>query len=78
VPIVLEFWPYGLARAGVSARAFVDSIATHFTGFYDLADDLPVRQPTGEASRLFARYAHYKAFTDLLLVGDAPGSSGSP
>ena len=71
VPVVTEFWPYGLARAGAEGRRFADTVRTSFAAFYDLTDDPPRRQPVTEVARLFERYPATpgSAFTDILLVG---------
>jgi FkbM family methyltransferase len=68
VPVVSEFWPYGLARAGVSPAAYTRYIAETFGWFYDLADEVPQATPSATVETLFARYAEFKQFTDLLLV----------
>jgi FkbM family methyltransferase len=68
VPVVAEFWPYGLARTGVSADSYAEYIAAHFDCFYDLAEDAPVARPSVAIGPLFARYVGFKQFTDLLLV----------
>lgn len=70
VPVVTEFWPYGLARAGDEGRRFAETLRTRFAAFYDLAEETPRRQPITEVARLFARYpaAPGTAFTDLVLV----------
>jgi FkbM family methyltransferase len=67
VPVVTEFWPYGLQRAGASGRNFAALLRAHFTTFYDLADDLPTARPITEIDALFTRYPD-TSFTDLLLL----------
>lgn len=68
VPVVSEFWPYGLVRAGVAAGVFSDYIVSNFDWFYDLAEESPRKQATAEIDRLFERYTDVKSFTDLLLL----------
>lgn len=76
VPVVTEFWPYGLARAGAAGRAFGELIRSRFSAFYDLGDERPRRQPAAEVAALLARYPADPgtAFTDLLLVPPASPS----
>ena len=68
VPVVTEFWPYGLARSGEDGRHFGDLIRARFAAFYDLSLADPVREPIADVPRLFERYPG-TAFTDLLLIG---------
>ena len=70
VPVVTEFWPYGLARAGAEGRRFADTLRSRFAAFYDLSEATPRRQSVAEVASLFERYpeAPGTAFTDLLLV----------
>ncbi|HEU4369618.1 MAG TPA: FkbM family methyltransferase [Methylomirabilota bacterium] len=68
VPVVAEFWPYGLSRAGVSPPAYAQYMAAQFTRFYDLSDETPAPQPCASIEKLFDVYAQFKQFTDLLLL----------
>ena len=70
VPVVTEFWPYGLARSGEEGRRFGDILRARFQAFYDLSESVPRRQPTTEVPALFERYPATPgtAFTDLLLI----------
>lgn len=66
-PVVVEFWPYGLARAGVSPERFYDCVSARFRWFYDLAEASPPRRAVAEIERMFARYTGTR-FSDLLLL----------
>ncbi len=70
VPVVAEFWPYGLRRADGLER-FAELVATGFNEFIDLGtvDDPrnPRRRPAAEVSALTAEYGGVE-FTDLLLL----------
>ena len=70
VPVVTEFWPYGLIRAGEEGRRFGDILRARFRAFYDLGEPVPRRQSVHNVGALFERYpaAPGTAFTDLLLV----------
>jgi FkbM family methyltransferase len=68
MPVVAEFWPYGLARTGVSPDRFTRLMQGHFDTFYDLAEDVPVPRPTADIRRLYPKHDHFKSFTDLLLI----------
>lgn len=67
VPVVIEFWPEGLAQAGATSEAFSSFLGAHFRGFVDLAD-APLRlESVGAIPKLFKRY-RASDYTDLLLV----------
>jgi FkbM family methyltransferase len=66
-PVVAEFWPYGLLRAGVSPDAFIAFASSHFASFYDLSATSPDRKPSTQIASLFERYRGI-SFTDLLLL----------
>jgi FkbM family methyltransferase len=68
MPVVAEFWPYGLARTGVAPERFTRLMQDHFDTFYDLAEDTPVPRPTADIRHLYDRHEHFKSFTDLLLL----------
>jgi len=67
VPVVTEFWPYGLERSGAEGRRFVEIVRARFAAFYDLSEAVPRRQPVADVASLYARYTG-TSFTDLLLV----------
>jgi FkbM family methyltransferase len=67
IPVVTEFWPYGLQRAGESGRNFAALLRASFAAFYDLAEASPAPRPIADVPALFTRYPG-TAFTDLLLV----------
>jgi FkbM family methyltransferase len=68
VPVIAEFWPYGLARVGVSPASYAEYVTANFDCFYDLAEAAPVARPSVAISTLFESYAEFKQFTDLLLL----------
>ena len=70
VPVVTEFWPYGLARSGEEGRRFGDIVRARFRAFYDLGEPVPRRRAVSEVAALFERYPEHPgtAFTDLLLI----------
>jgi FkbM family methyltransferase len=66
VPIVCEYWPYGLERAGGLER-FHTLVAGSRSGFIDLATPGAMVHPTARLSALRAHYPRV-ASTDLLLL----------
>ncbi len=65
VPIVCEYWPYGLSQAGTFDR-FHDLVASERSSFIDLSRRDPKIRPTGSLRTLAQDYEG-AAFTDLLL-----------
>ena len=68
VPVVTEFWPYALARAGREPAAYVELLRERFRWFYDLEAAVPARCPTTDAKMLLERSRADTAFTDLVLI----------
>lgn len=68
MPVVAEFWPYGLARTGMSPERFTRLMQDCFDTFYDLGEDVPVARPTADIRGLYDKHEHFKSFTDLLLI----------
>jgi FkbM family methyltransferase len=66
VPLVLEFWPYGLNRTQSYAdlRAAITSYAT----YYDLSDGDPMPRRTSDIDMLYRRLEETGGQTDILLV----------
>jgi hypothetical protein len=79
VPVVTEFWPYGIERTGGRA-ALVETIASSYDTVIDLGADDPLsaaaRRPADQVDGLFAEYeggsfldpGGVNATTDLLLL----------
>jgi FkbM family methyltransferase len=71
IPVVLEYWPYGLRRAGGLDR-LADIIGRHYETFVDLVSLHPDRPPSvmpADALRSLApRYSRPDQHTDLLLI----------
>jgi FkbM family methyltransferase len=68
VPMVLEFWPYGMTAAN-SYPALKEGLLRYST-YYDLRSDDPKPLPLSEATLdgLFAKYDGTIEFTDILVV----------
>lgn len=71
VPVVMEYWPYGLRRAG-GLRELSGLVAEHYTSIVDLRLEpasggcRPI--PPDQLDSLQVRYEADTAFTDLLLL----------
>lgn len=69
VPVVSEFWPYGMERAGTSPAAFCAVVAQLFTHFYVLAEG--VKRPIGEIANLFGAYQEPRQVCLIVLVRES-------
>lgn len=67
VPVVSEFWPYGLSRAGTSPEIFADFVASRFTTIYDLRELPPRERKSFQLPDVFETHGP-ESHTDLLLV----------
>jgi FkbM family methyltransferase len=66
VPLVLEFWPYGMKRSG-AFKPLVDNLA-HYSQFRVLANNTAFR-PITELPALYDEVSeHYGSYTDILVV----------
>jgi len=68
VPVELEFWPYGLGRAGTQPEVFLDQLTEAFARFIDLRDPARAARPIAEAAALYDRYLGPEAATELMLL----------
>jgi hypothetical protein len=66
VPMVLEFWPYGLRRAG-GYDLFLESVA-RWPVVFDIRYRPATRVAQGDLAALGARLERERSFTDLLLI----------
>ncbi|MGH9356178.1 MAG: FkbM family methyltransferase [Terriglobia bacterium] len=66
VPVVTEFWPYGMDRAGTSPAAFSAIAAQLFTHFYVLNEG--VKRPVSELAALFSLYGEPRQVCLIALV----------
>jgi len=68
VPVVAEFWPYGLARSGTSRAEFLDLVGQHFATYWVIREGRAVRHPIGELDRLFDELPGPNDFENLIFV----------
>jgi FkbM family methyltransferase len=68
VPVVAEFWPYGLARSGTSRDDFRDLARQVFTSFWALRQGRYVRHPIDALDRLFDELPGPHDFENLIFV----------
>lgn len=68
MPVCMEFWPYGLARAGTTRESFMRLIRRHFTAAHRVLDDGVVPLTMEQVSTLFDEVSHPHKMTQLLFV----------
>jgi FkbM family methyltransferase len=72
MPVVMEFWPYGLLRAGTTRDDFVTIVGRHFTRCFRILDDRVVPLSIPEVGALFDEVHRPNKMTQLLFTRDAP------
>jgi FkbM family methyltransferase len=68
VPVVSEFWPYGILRSGISRPEYVKILTTLFSHFYLLRAASSSRHQIGDIDALFDQYARPKQMCQIVLV----------
>lgn len=68
VPVVSEFWPYGLSRSGISRTAFCDLVAEHFASFFVVTDKTSEQRPVEKLIGLFETFTSPRQFCTLVLM----------
>ncbi len=72
VPVVIEYWPYGLRAAG-GLEAMDSQISSHYTHYVDtheqsVSESEPSVRPVRDLGQLRARYTEPEAHTNLILL----------
>lgn len=68
VPVVCEFWPYGIGRSGMSNEEFAELIEDLFEYFYEVGRPPFVRRDACEIKTLFGRYSGPRDFCTIVLI----------
>jgi FkbM family methyltransferase len=66
VPIVLEFWPYGIHRA--NSYALLKKYILEYDHFFDLSEEKPIARATSYIDSLHKQLGKNGLLTDILLV----------
>jgi FkbM family methyltransferase len=70
IPVVSEFWPYGIQRSGKPIPEFRRVLSELFTHFYVLAGAPSEKRPISEIARLFDSYSSPREMCLIVLVRD--------
>ena len=68
IPVVSEFWPYGLERAGTSVADYVTLVSQTFSHFWVVGNPDYQRAPIGQIGKLFDLYQGPRSFGLLILA----------
>ena len=68
VPVVSEFWPYGILRSGTTRTAYLRTVCDLFTHVYVLAGERIERTPVASIDALFDACAAPKAMREVVFV----------
>ncbi len=68
--VVSEFWPYAIARSGLSRPDYYRIVSNLFTHFYHLTAGHYDKRPVAEIDRLFDVYSGPKQMCTVILVRD--------
>jgi FkbM family methyltransferase len=67
IPVVMEFWPFGLKKTKTDKNEFYEVLKSHFKFFYDLNEKNPQKKEISEFLKLYDKYPDPQ-FTDLVLI----------
>jgi FkbM family methyltransferase len=68
IPVVSEFWPYGIERSGISPGQFCKVVAEIFGSFYLVADRPSRPEPIINFARLFKLFRGPREFGLVILL----------
>jgi FkbM family methyltransferase len=68
IPVVSEFWPYGILRSGMTRTAYLRTVCDLFTHVYVLAGERIERTPVASIDALFDTCAAPKAMREVVFV----------
>ena len=74
MPVILEFWPYGIARAGMARADYMAVLRRHFDRAFRIQDDGVVPLTLAEVDSLFEEVHQPNKMAQLLFVkGEGKG-----
>jgi len=68
IPVVNEFWGYGILRSGITREDYCQTIAETFTRVYYWTENEFKVKSTAEIEKLFDRYSQPKEIASIILV----------
>jgi FkbM family methyltransferase len=74
IPVVSEFWPYGILRSGTSEAEFGSVVSRFFAHYYLFSERPATRRNISEISSLFERFRSRRDFGSVLWVRERGGA----
>ncbi len=71
IPVVSEFWPYGILRSGTTRQSYMNTVTRLFTHVYVLSGDAIGKQPVSAVDSLFDTCAAPKAMREVVFVRES-------
>lgn len=68
VPVISEFWGYGIDRSGMSRREYCEIITSTFTQFYHFVEGVFHLRPISEIDQLFEKYISPREIGSIILI----------
>ncbi|OGI65860.1 MAG: hypothetical protein A2W18_00845 [Candidatus Muproteobacteria bacterium RBG_16_60_9] len=68
VPVFIEFWPYGIQRAGTSRERFCEIVSESFTHYYTFDDGVETKCPIASMAAYFSKYDAPDAGSHIVLI----------
>lgn len=68
IPVINEFWGYGIQRSGVTREEYCRTIAETFTRFYYFTENEFKVKSTAEIEKLFDRYSKPREIASIILI----------
>jgi FkbM family methyltransferase len=68
IPLVCEFWPYAMNRAGISKDQFLELATELFTGYFHILSGQPEWAPIDTLHHLFVEYRQPREMGTVLFV----------
>ena len=68
MPVVTEFWPYGILRSGTTRAGYMTILAAHFTRAYRVLDDQVTPMSIAEVDALFDELHRPNKMAQLIYV----------
>jgi FkbM family methyltransferase len=70
IPVVSEFWPYGIARSGMTREQYLAVVGELFTHFFRRQGKLFAKRPIAELAELYDSLVGPKQVSEVILVRD--------
>lgn len=68
IPVITEFWPYGIDRAGISPQEYAGILSQSFQHFWVVGDSNFQGAPIADVAMLFEAYSGPRQFCLLVLA----------